>query len=50
MIVDPEAKRLYWADAHLGTLFRSNLDGKNAAPFVTGIDKPRAFTIHQKNR
>ena len=49
MVVDPEARRLYWADGQIGTLFRSYLDGANVASFVTGIDKPRALTLHQRN-
>ena len=50
MVVDPEAKQLYWADGAKGTVFRSLLDGANVASFITGIDKPRALAIHQKNK
>ncbi|XP_028403016.1 uncharacterized protein LOC114525788 [Dendronephthya gigantea] len=50
MIVDPEARRLYWADTRIGTVFRSTLDGASVVSFITGINKPRDLTLHQKNR
>ena len=50
MVVDPEKKQLYWSDAELGTVFRSLLDGANVASFISGVDKPRALALHQKNK
>lgn len=50
MVVDPEAKHLYWTDGAIGNVFRSLLDGANIASFITGIDKPRALTLYQKNK
>ena len=50
MVVNPEAKQLYWSDGELGTVFRSLLDGTNVASFIIDVDKPRALALHQKNK
>ena len=50
MVVNPEAKQLYWSDGELGTVFRSLLDGANVASFIIDVDKPRALALHQKNK
>jgi hypothetical protein len=50
MVIDPEARHLYWSDAALGAVFRSSLNGANRVRFINNLDKPRALALHQKNK
>lgn len=41
--VDPIAGKIYWTD--IGTIFRSDLDGKNVEETVVGLDFPSAIVV-----
>ena len=41
--VDPITGKIYWTD--IGTIFRADLDGKNAEEMVVGLDFPSAIVV-----
>ena len=48
--VDPEAKKIYWADIRKGIIFRSNLDGSDREQFlVSSPDQPKGIAIDEVN-
>ena len=48
LTVDPVGQQIYWAEKTLGEIWRADLDGANASPFITGLVNPFGVAVDPK--